>query len=106
MACICLLGTGCATPKGQATGENGSMRIMVTFSPACQVTDAKVIKSDAPQELQDYVLSHVKKNARAEPRFKDGRPVGSKVVVSVNYKVRDAKKSEVTQLSDVVVTPP
>ncbi len=82
------------------------MRIMVTFSPAGKVTAAKVIESDAPQKLQDYVLSHVKKNARAELRLKDGRPVESKVAVSVNYKLRDAGRSEALQLDDVVVTPP
>ncbi|MES2594760.1 MAG: TonB family protein [Verrucomicrobiota bacterium] len=106
LVCVCLIGVGCTASKRQAERVDGFVKVMITMSPMGKLTDAKVVESNAPQELQDYVLNHVRKEWRAKPRLrlKDGRAVESRYVVPVRF--RFVKSAQGAQLDEMVVTPP
>ena len=70
-ALAALLAAGCASPKPIAPG-NYYVDVEFTVAPDGRTTDAKVIKTNAPREVQDEALREISR-FKAEPAVQASR---------------------------------
>lgn len=75
-------------PKGaRQRGEHGDVKLEIAVSASGFVSDAKVIASSGYQELDEAAVKAVK-SAIFTPARRDGRPVASSAVLTLDFRLR------------------